>query len=40
MGVEDRITTGRTEEEYYAILRDRIKECVCREVTADNNLEF
>jgi hypothetical protein len=40
MGVEDRITTGRTEEEYYAILRDRIIECVCHEVTADNNLEF
>jgi len=40
MSVRDRITTGRTEEEYFKILRDRVIECVCREIKSANEVTF
>ena len=40
MGVGDRITTGRTEEEYFKILRDRVIECVCREIKSADEVTF
>jgi hypothetical protein len=40
MGVEDRITTKRTDEEYFEILRDRIIECICREIKSTKEVIF
>jgi hypothetical protein len=40
MGAGDRITTGRTEEEYFKTLRDRVIECVCREIKSANEVTF
>jgi hypothetical protein len=40
MGVGDRITAGRTEGEYFAMLRNRVIECVCREITSANDVTF
>jgi tetratricopeptide (TPR) repeat protein len=40
MGVEDRINIGRTEEEYFKTLRDRVIECVCREIKSAEEVTF
>jgi hypothetical protein len=40
MGVGDRITTGRTDEEYFKILRNRTIECVCREIKSADEVTF